>query len=284
MSASADLLDKFLNHAKALPPAPRILPDLLSLLRQEDVDSERVVRLIMFDPALTIRVLQLANSAVFAGTQPVQDLQTGVARLGFDQIYEIVASAVGERTLGGEQPGYGLAAGELWRHCAVTAVAGRVIAQSRGADENLAFTACLLHDLGKLILSTALETQYAEVMRLIGEGQLSFIEAEKKIFNVDHAELGGRLLQRWKFPDTLAQPVRHHHTPDKAGPHMLLASIAHAADLIARLLGHGYGHQAYAVRTNSKAMALLGLRENELDRLVSEVQNALEEFTLVELH
>ena len=92
-------LDDYINKVKTLPPAPRILPELLSLLRKDDVDSSRIVQLISFDPAITASVLRLCNSAYFAGSTPADDLQEAVTRLGFQQVFQLVAAVSGARML-----------------------------------------------------------------------------------------------------------------------------------------------------------------------------------------
>src|SRR5215216_5933247 len=105
-------LDEYIDRVKNLPPAPRILPELLVLLRQEDIDSSRVVELISYDPAITAAVLRLCNSAYFAGGSPADDLQEAVNRLGFRQVYLLVAAVSGAKLLGPAQSGYGIDPGE----------------------------------------------------------------------------------------------------------------------------------------------------------------------------
>src|SRR5271165_4028810 len=147
------LVDHHIDQVKTLPPAPRVLTQLLGLLREEDVHAGKIVELITFDPALTAKVLQRCNSAAFGAGQAVHDLRDAVTRLGFDEIYRMVAGVVGESLLGSAQRGYGIGRGELWQHSVTSALAAKVIAQSLGMDQNLAFTAALLHDIGKLVLS-----------------------------------------------------------------------------------------------------------------------------------
>jgi len=254
---------------------------LLFLLADGQANSDRVAELITFDPALTAKVLQVCNSALFRGAEPVHDLPGAITRLGFSEIYQIVAAVAGEQTLGGMQRGYGIGQGELWRHSAVTAVAGKVMAREAGTDENLLFTAALLHDLGKLALSTALESNYAEVARQTEEANRSFLEAEQDILGTDHAEVGGRLLEKWKFPEYLVQAVRHHHDPMQAKPHEVLTAGVHLADMLAHLLGHGYGHHAYAVRARTESLALLEFTAKDVEQLVIKTQAALESSRLL---
>lgn len=261
-------LDGLIDQAPNLPPAPRILPELLAALNEDDVDTARVEHLITFDPVLTAQVLRRCHSAHFGFAKPVQDLQEAVLRLGFSEIYQIVASVIGEPMLAAQQPGYGLAQGELWKHCAVAAVAARVAARELGGDESMVFTAALLHDIGKLVLSTALEGAYADVIAKTEDGQHSFLEAEEAILGVGHAAVGGRLLQRWNFPENLVSAVWHHHDPRQAKSAEQLAAYVHLGDVLAHLLGHGYGHQAYAVRCRPEALDLLKISASDVEQLL----------------
>ena len=270
-------IDEIIDNAPSLPPAPRILPELLSLLRREDIDAVRISSLITYDPVLTAQVLRRCNSAYYGFSSPVCDVQDAILRIGFGEVYRIVACVVGEQALGLAQTGYGIAQGEMWKHCAASAVAARIIARELNGDEAVAFTAGLLHDIGKLVLSTALEGAYTEVTAKTEGEKLSFLEAEKSILGVDHAEVGGRLLTRWSFPQNLISAVRHHHDPVQARPDEVLASYVHLGDLLAHWLGHGYGYQAYALRCRSEALDILEVTPRELEQFLIKTSGGVDE-------
>ncbi len=184
-------LDTYINKVKTLPPAPRILPELLSLLGQDDTDSSRIVQLISFDPAITACVLRVCNSAYFAGALPADDLQEAIK-------------------------GYGINPGELWQHSVTAAVAAQLIAKSKGEDDSVVFTATLLHDIGKIVLAEALEHIYVKLIEENRSQQAALIETEKRVLGVQHAEIGGHLLARWNFPPSLVNAVWFHHDPGAA--------------------------------------------------------------------
>ena len=268
-------IDDFINEVKTLPPAPRILTQLLQLLKENDVDASHIVDLITFDPALTAKILQLCNNSSAGLAQKVHHLPEAVTRLGFNEIYRAVAVIVGKGTLGEAQKGYGMAVGELWRHSVVTAVAGKVLARSLDQDENLVFTAALLHDIGKLVLSASVAEEYPAVSKAIAESGQSFLEAEKDIIGAEHAEVGARLLEQWNFPENLVSVVRHHHDPVQARPHEQLASCVYVADMIAHVMGHGHGFQAYAVRGRREALEILEITPREIESFIIETDTAL---------
>ena len=257
-------IDDYLSRVKHLPPAPRILPEMLQLLRCPDVDTDQVVNLIRYDPALTVGVLQLANSAYFGSARPAEDLSEAVTRLGFQQVYILVAAISGARSLSPAQKGYGMTSGDLWRHSATSAVAAQIIAKELGDDLDLAFTAALLHDIGKVVLSETLEATYAVIVRETSLNRYPLLEVERRILGFDHAQVGGRLLAKWNFPANLVAAIEHHHQPDQAGEHTRLAAYAHVGNLIAYALGQGYGNAAYALEPSTAAFRLLGLAEDSL--------------------
>jgi putative nucleotidyltransferase with HDIG domain len=273
-------LDEFVKQIKTLPPGPRVLSQLLSALGKPDIDASEVVRLISFDPALTSKLLQRCNTAVYGQTQPVYDLDQAVVRLGFNQIYRMVATVVAETALSSPQRGYGIEAGALWEHSAATAVAARLMARYYPADENLLFTAALLHDIGKLILSAYLEGKYELIVSETESSGFTLLETEKTLLGVEHAELGGRILAEWNFPESLVSTVRWHHAPMEAAPFEHLAAAIHLADLIAHLAGHSQGHQSFAVHADDSPAALLGVTERDLESLVLETEANLAETKL----
>lgn len=260
-------LDSYIDRVQHLPPAPKILPQLLALLNKEDVDASQVVDLMMYDPALTAASLQLANSAYFSGA-PASDLSEAVARLGFNRIFQLVATVSGAQLLAGAQKGYGIDEGELWQHSVASAIAAQAIAEKLGDDRNLVFTCALLHDLGKVILSRALEHVYAKIVEDVEKNQQALIEAEKKLLGVQHAEIGGRLLARWKFPANIVNAVCYHHEPILAGDHKRLASYVYLSNLTVHFLGYGFGHHAFAMRGRAEALRVLGLRGEHLTEIM----------------
>ena len=90
------------------------------------------------------------------------------------------------------------------------------------------------------------------------------IETEKRLLGVNHAEIGGRLLTRWKFPENLVAAVTHHHQPAAAGSHSKLAAYVYLGNMVAYFMGHGYGHQAFAMRGRSEALDILGLKDGAM--------------------
>jgi putative nucleotidyltransferase with HDIG domain len=256
-------IEEYVKRASNLPPAPRILPQLLTVLNQPNLDSGKLVELILLDPSLTVAVIRHCNSAFLGASLPASDLREAVTRLGFQKVFQIVAAISGAKALQQSQRGYGMELGQLWQHSVTTAIAAQILARSAGENENLIFTAGLLHDLGKIVLNEVLAFRYQKLIQTVKTNKCALIEAEKELLEVNHAEVGSALLEQWHFAPDLVAAVRFHHDPFAAHPHERLAALVHLGDLLAYCIGHGYGYQAFAVRGRGEVFQLLGLSPEE---------------------
>lgn len=149
---SGSTLDDYIHRAHHLVPAPAVLPQLLPLLNQPDVDTSRVVELISYSQTVTANVLRICNSAFYSRGTPIDSLAMAVTRIGFRQIYEIVVSVISAATLARPQKGYGVEGNEMWCHSVTSAIAAQIIAREAQLDEQVVFTAAILHDVGKIVL------------------------------------------------------------------------------------------------------------------------------------
>jgi putative nucleotidyltransferase with HDIG domain len=242
-------LDEFIDRVQHLPPSPRLLVKLLAVFKQPDPNIDEVVNLISHDPAFTVEVLKRCNSAFFAGDKPAEDMFEAVSRLGFQEIYEIVLAMFAAAALLPPGTRNDSHVEILWRHSLAVAVVSRVLAQGAGESPAAAFTAGLLHDVGKVIMVSAQRDDYAQAVLNAGMFHRPVVVTEKELFGFDHAEVGARLLARWNLPANIVAAVGHHHHLEGAGEHARLAAIIQLANLIAhgtaeKLTGEPRGLQA----------------------------------------
>jgi len=260
----------YIRNLRHLPPAPHLVPELMRLLNQPDLDSSKIVNMISYEPSLTANILRISNSAYFAAALPTFDLQEAITRLGFQQVNQLLVASAGAQLLHSAQDGYGLEQGELWKHSVAAAVAAQIFARKLGDNENPVFTAALLHDIGKTILSNSLNGAYAKIVKETDGNGNSLLEVEIKLFGVNHAELGGQLLQHWKFPPNVVAAVWFHHSPKGAGVHQRLASCVYLGNMISCYMGHGYGHAAFALRARAEVLSTLELTPQSIPELMME--------------
>jgi putative nucleotidyltransferase with HDIG domain len=263
-------LDDFIERAKHLPPAPTILPELITLLGKPNLDSSRVVALITYDPALTANVLRLCNSGALASATPVTHLDEAVVRLGFNEIYRLVAGSSAVRALAGSNGN--VQQQKLWSHSVLTAVGAQWMARRQADDENLAFTTGLLHDIGKLVMADVLQEKYLRLLQEVEDNRYSLIQAEQRILGLQHAELGGRLLARWKFPLNLVAGVCFHHNPTAAAAHQKLSAYVYVGNLIAYMLDFGCGNPAALQRSSQEVASILPVAEESISEIMESIR------------
>jgi HD-like signal output (HDOD) protein len=170
-------------------------------------------------------------------------------------------------------------AGQLWKHSLGDAFGARIIANRKNpALANDAFTSGLLHDSGKLILDPYVLERKEAFQKLVDEGQDSFLEAEKKLLQFDHAEIAYDVCNAWRLPSSLTKAIRYHHTPSKSGGDEL-SNIVHMADGISLMAGLGLGIDGMMYQFDDEAMAQVGLQEDEMSHIMEEVLDAVEKLS-----
>ncbi len=272
-----NIIDRYLDNVQNLPPAPTVAVQLLELFSDPDRDIDRIVKLIKYDPSLTAATLQRCNSGYFQGTNPAEDMFEAVSRLGLYEIYTIVIGLLASRTMREVRSKYTWNATQLWRHSVTTAVAASVLGRRVQVMDSVAFTAGLLHDIGKLIFVSLEGVIYAEMLHNTRRTGPELTAFEEKTIGFSHAALGGRLLARWGLPASICLAVQlHHQSPALAGEHKRLAATVNFANSLAHQLMADSVGASPAVEACPEAMALVELTPKEVPAVVQEVNRALE--------
>ena len=258
-----DKIDQLLEGVEKLPPAPKLLPQLMQALSDMDCDMGSVVDMITFDPALTARLLQMCNSAYFGLARRVESVSEAVSRLGFHEVYHVVAIMSGEKFL---RPAHsiGLDPERLWKHAVITAFAARFVARGIRADADMLFTAGLLHDIGKVPMAEALKGDYSELVTDLTLHGRALVALEDATFDLNHAKVAGRLLEQWKFSPEFIASVRFHHDCTAAGDHAQLAACVEVADALAHSLEDLQPGEEPQEVIIPEALAVLGLSVKNL--------------------
>lgn len=243
----------------ALPPLPDNVLETLSLL-DRGADYPHIVDRLAQDPALASRVLQLANSAFYGRSGRVGTLREACMVLGTPTLRQAVLAVGAIEALTPQQdPPFSHAA--LWRHAFAAAAAARMLAELSGLDRELAATAGLLHDVGKLALNAFFAGEYAAVRQYQAEHGCLLHEAEMVVLGQDHTEVGYLLGNRWLLPEDLIRAIERHHSPDLGAPDPYV-DIVHAADVLANTLELGYSGDDLLPELSETAWERLGLDWN----------------------
>lgn len=205
--------EKIIKSIKKLPPMPEAARRILELADNPDVHVKDVIKVVKYDQAITSNCLKLCNSSYFGLREKVYTIDNAVVMLGLQNLIKIVLVNCDELDVYADgQEGYNLQPGELWRHSVACAIISQLLFKEKGRQEDgVLFTAALLHDIGKVILNKFISDDTGSLHNLVQEQGITLVEAEKQFFGIDHAELGGIIAEKWKFPQTLINSLRNHH-------------------------------------------------------------------------
>jgi putative nucleotidyltransferase with HDIG domain len=264
VATDTDSLDKYLDTVDYLPPTPTLMIKLIDLFQQPDRDVDEIVSLMQQDPALTAEVMRRCNRSFFGGEHPVMDVNEAIFRLGFYEIYRLAVTLFGLKAVSLAKVVARLEVEILWRHSAITAITAGTIARELGEAEGVAFTAGLLHDVGKIVLASAGGLVYAELLEQHGHFGRELCEAENVEFGFDHGDIGARLLVRWGVPDSVSMPVLNHHQMSWSGEFGRLAAIVNLANLMGHYIQENIPGKFKGLPEASHAMDLLGIKPEDL--------------------
>lgn len=226
-------VDDLVRELEHLPSAPRVLPRLKMLLRDGNSSMHEVVELVRLDPGIAARVLQFGNSSYFSrGGLRCYTVDEAVNRVGYDQIYELVATAVASQVLVRPLDTYAIEADELWHSSIACALAAEALAERTSADRSVAYTIGLLHSIGMVAIDDwALRNRPG--LRFVSKGlPLEFCESERAALGFHQAETGAALLRLWDFPAVMSEPVRWQYLPGGTAVHYPLSALLHVAKWI----------------------------------------------------
>ena len=275
--SNAVAIDQYLDRVKHLPPAPLVAMQLLDLFSDPERDIDRIVELVSNDPALTAETLKRCNSGHFMGAEPAADMFEAVTRLGFYEIYCIVVTLIASRTMTLVRAKYSWDSTQLWRHTVTTAVIASILAKRVQEVEATAFTAGLLHDIGKLIFISVEGVAYAEGLRTAGHFGPTAELAEESSMGFSHAALGARLLSRWGLPENVCLAVQwHHRSPATAAQYQRLKATVNFANCLAHQMIDGPDHAPAAADASPEAMALVQLTAKDIPVVLWDTQLALQ--------
>jgi len=219
-----------------LPSLPTVVMELLASLDQEDINIEALAAKITQDQALTAKTLRLANSSFYGMAHQITTIAEAIAILGFRTVRGLVTTAALIDTFSNQAPGH-LRFTPFWRHSIAAAVCARQLAVHLKLNAEQAYTAGLLHDIGRLVLATEFPREFEEVMTYRALHDCTPLAAELAVLGIDHATVGQVLTQHWRFPLVMQQAVASHHAPAvPEGQPLTLAiqvadALAHALDL-----------------------------------------------------
>ncbi|MCM8593984.1 HDOD domain-containing protein [Accumulibacter sp.] len=212
-----------------VPTLPSVVVQALEVLQSPESDARAVERVIVHDPAISAKILRVANSAFFGFSRRVGTVAEAVRVLGFTNVQGMLISVAAFDAFRTEQ----LDLVDFWKHSIATATAARFLAAGARCSGDEAFMAGLLHDIGRLIFALQAETAYRRSLELRRDSTIGSLEAERTLFDFTHAEVGQLVAERWNLPARHVAAIAFHHDPAAAGQESRFCALIGLADAAA---------------------------------------------------
>lgn len=251
-----------LQGLQQLPSFSGVLTELLESFEQENIGIPQLVVMIGSDPGLSARILRVANSPFYGFSSRIGSIKEAVVVLGFNAVRSIAIAAEIIDSFDG------LDCRAFWLHSIGTGFCAKVIAKRVDLDEETAFTAGLVHDLGKLVLEMHFRKHFRLALDYCREKDCEPVEAEKSTLGIDHGMVGFEIAKRWKFPHAIQMAIRNHHAPEGG----LLTDIVHVANVVSHALEIGNSGYDFVPNLSPSAWERLGLDFSILKKCFGEME------------
>jgi putative nucleotidyltransferase with HDIG domain len=262
------MLERILRSIRHVPAFPMTIQKVMELLRNDDYSVQEVTNVIKFDQAITANILRMCNSAYFGVRSRIGTLNEAIVYLGKEHIITAVQTSGVSRFFKKGSKGYVSQANDLWMHSVSVALMTQILFKRIYQQEQpVLYTAGLLHDVGKVILGEYVNESFDKIMNLVGREGCSFLEAEEKLFGINHATIGGKIAEHWNFPEEISTAIALHHRPDLIeDKKAIFPWLVYLADQISSMMGVGGGQDGLAYRAVNEVVAQrFQLRDKDIE-------------------
>jgi putative nucleotidyltransferase with HDIG domain len=271
------MIQKILRSIQHVPAFPLTVKKVTDMLQDENFSVQAVTDIIRYDQAITANILRMCNAAYFGARHRIGTLKEAVMYLGKENIILAVQISGVSRYYKKTATGYVSQANDLWRHSVAVALMSQILFKRiYQREEPVLYTAALLHDVGKVILGEYVHESFEKIESLVCREGCSFLEAEEKLFGINHGAIGGKIAERWNFPQEIHAAIAFHHRPDLAGDSdAMFPWLVHLADQICLMTGFGGGQDGLAYRAVSETAERFQLRDKDIEGCMVELFDGL---------
>lgn len=250
-----------------LKPIPQIAISLSEMLADERSDLARIASEIKKDQVLAADVLRLCNSPYTGLPRRIDSIDEAVTFLGTSTLMQLVVTAHMERIMGCTDNGYSLMRGGLYFHSlAVARLCERLARISGVTRPDIAYTAGLLHDIGKVVLDQFMASIKPLFYRILNTHGGDSCSLERRVFGLDHSIAGFHLAEKWRLPDIVKDAVLFHHEPARSENNRGLVHLVHLADTLSITFLPGLVADNITMSASDDSVTMLGLDNETVEK------------------
>lgn len=267
------------EDVQGLVSLPEVAMKINDMVDDPEVTIEDIGKLISQDPALTVRVLGIANSPYYGFSSEISTISRAVTVLGTKQIRDVVLSTAVTNAFDGI-PIDLISVDDFWYHSVYCGLLAQELANIHNPPQGESiFVAGLLHDIGHLVMLNKIPQLMQDALLITLQGECdTLIEAERQVIGSDHVEVGAELARTWHLPAYLVTCIEYHHDPSRATEFQQEVALVHIANAVASLPFEGEFDEAdlqQAIHPDSWALA--GLQPSELTDAAHSAQEKIQE-------
>lgn len=274
---SYDVFDK-LEKVERLPSLPAVIQRLRSALEDPNADYNTITNIMKDDPAMVANIMQLVNSAVYGLPQRVKSVSQAVSILGVSAVGNIALSA-GVFSSFKNDADAEFSRNEFWSHSISVGIGMNVVyeksrsALSEAYSSDVLHLTGLLHDMGKMVMDEYFHAEFMGAIARARQEDAPLYQAEREMFETDHAEIGAWLAERWQLDPEVVETIRWHHDPDRGDKNFQdLHRLCHIANHICNLRHCGDGGDTVAPVCHMGTLKKLGLGVKDIEPMVNQVR------------
>jgi len=269
----SESLRLYVQKITKLPTLPVIAQEILSLVNNDAITIDKLEKIIENDPAITAKVLSVANSAYFGIKTPTKSLGNAIMRIGFNNVKNIAIGVSLMTVMDDGRKDKVLDYQRVFNHSITVGFVARMMTKEIkcGVSEEILMDG-MLHDIGFLILSRYFSQDYRKVLEVYKESK-SLLKSEEAVFKFTHAEIGKWMAEKWKLPSNIQDTVMYHHTPALATRNQKRVALIHLADYITSVTMMSPTQVDPNYPLDPAALEILGLSEDQFKALEEKISN-----------
>ena len=253
-------------------PIPQIAMKLMRIIRRGDYNMSELATEIRHDQVIGAKVLRYCNSPIIGLRKKIDSIDRAIVMLGENRMLEVVVSAAVDPFFDQQEGGYSMMRGGLYQHALGVANIAKMLSKLTGrSNPESAYTAGLLHDIGKVVLDQYITRSLPLFYQSVSSRDQEFVTLEKEFIGIDHQEVGRQLGIKWNLPENLTETIALHHYPEDAEVDKDLAHIVHIADLLSSRFQAGLEYERITANGLVKRLEYLGLDLSRLPDLISRI-------------
>jgi len=266
---------KCLDAVRELPTLPSIFERVNRVIDNPQSSAKDVYAIVQEDPALSAKILKIANSPFYGLSKNVSSVELAIPLVGFATIRNVALSAFVFDVFCPTESEFDSRG--FWIHSIACAVCTRILGQKYLKEgKRDFFTLGLLHDIGKIVIAQFMPAEFKKIAGVVREKGMPVREAERMVLGADHSYVGGKLAEKWKFPDDLVYAISHHH--DLSGGRKIeAAGLVSVSNVIVKALCLGNSGDARITAIDEKAWGFLGLSPDDIgpimDKVLEDINN-----------